>query len=73
MACPGGELLRTERLRLRAWTTSAADVARLARRILEHRSTGALNAVTGVATSVVMPSTVPARRDCVTISGSASI
>jgi RimJ/RimL family protein N-acetyltransferase len=30
MALPGdGELLRTERLRLRAWTTSAADVARL--------------------------------------------
>ncbi|MGY1810996.1 GNAT family N-acetyltransferase [Blastococcus sp. SYSU D00669] len=29
MACPGGELLRTERLRLRTWTTSAADVARL--------------------------------------------
>jgi RimJ/RimL family protein N-acetyltransferase len=29
MAVPGGELLRTERLRLRAWTTSAADLARL--------------------------------------------
>ena len=26
---PGGELLRTERLRLRAWTTSPSDVARL--------------------------------------------
>src|SRR4051794_26222143 len=30
MAQGDGELLRTERLRLRAWTTSPADVARLA-------------------------------------------
>src|SRR3954468_12313844 len=30
MTSRGGELLRTERLRLRAWTTSDSDVARLA-------------------------------------------
>jgi RimJ/RimL family protein N-acetyltransferase len=30
MASPAGELLRTERLRLRDWTTSPADLARLA-------------------------------------------
>jgi RimJ/RimL family protein N-acetyltransferase len=30
MTSPAGELLRTERLRLRAWTTSPQDVARLA-------------------------------------------
>jgi RimJ/RimL family protein N-acetyltransferase len=29
MTCPAGELLRTERLRLRDWTTSPEDVARL--------------------------------------------
>ncbi|MGY1605326.1 GNAT family N-acetyltransferase [Geodermatophilus sp. SYSU D00815] len=29
MTSPAGELLRTERLRLRAWTTSTEDVARL--------------------------------------------
>src|SRR4051812_50088432 len=29
MASPAGELLRTERLRLRDWTTSPSDVARL--------------------------------------------
>src|SRR3954471_21869631 len=30
MVSPAGELLRTERLRLRDWTTSPADLARLA-------------------------------------------